>query len=285
LTRQFNRQVRVQVADRRFTGLDVAFTVEKDLTSKPNKATVSVINLSVDSRAQIDELSLTRRRGTGRIRVVIETAFGQEPLQTIFSGDLRNGASKEDPPGTWVTSLEGEDAGRAHLWSRVNASFNPGATPLQVALECAGAMGVGLGNLREAMAGARLEAGASTFEAGTVVSGSAAEELRGVLRSCGLTYSVADGVLQVLRRGESIQRTAVRLAWNTGLIGAPVKQLDGTLKATCLLNPDIYPGRQIVSDSRYVTGTFKAKKVKYTGDTAALPWYCELELQELVGVA
>jgi hypothetical protein len=285
LTRQFNRNVRVQVAERRYTDLDVAFEIEKALGSHLNKATVKVTNLSEQSRNQIDELSLTRRRGTGRIRVVVEASYGSDPLQVIFSGDLRNGASAETPPGTWVTTLEGEDAGRSFLWSRVNASFEPGATPLQVAQECVNAMGVGRGNLIEALTGARLERGGTTFEAGTVLSGSAPEELRGVLRSCGFTYSVNDNVLQVLRRGNAIQRTAVRLVWNRGLIGSPVKNLDGTVKVNTLLNPDIYPGRQIQVESRTVNGNFRAKKVKYTGDTAGLPWYCEIEAEELTAVA
>jgi hypothetical protein len=284
VTQLFRRKVRLQVDTLRFTELDVSFSIEKSLRSTPNKATIKVTNLNEQSRGQLDELSLNRSRGTGRIRTVLEVGYGDNPLSTIFSGDLRNARSEETPPGTWVTSLEGEDAGRAFLWARVNSSFPPGATPLQVASACAEAMGVGIGNLREALAGATLEQGGDNYEAGTVVTGSAPDELRGVLRSCGLTYSVQDNVIQVLRRGHAIQRTAVSLAWNTGLVGAPVKQLDGTIKLSCLLNPDIYPSRQIQIQSRTVNGTFKAEKVKYTGDTAAVAWYCEIEAKELVRV-
>jgi hypothetical protein len=281
---QFKRKYRLQVDTLRFTELDISFSIEKSLRSTPNKASIKITNLSEESRNQLDELSLNRSRGTGRIRTVLEVGYQSDPLSAIFSGDLRNAKSEETPPGTWVTTLEGEDAGRAFLWSRVNTSFAPGATPLQVAMSCVEAMGIGVGNLREALANATFEQGGNNYEAGTVLSGSAPDELRGVLRSCGFTYSVQDNVLQVLRRGAAIQRTAVRLAWNTGLVGSPVKQLDGTIKLAALLNPDIYPSRQLQIESRTVNGTFKAEKVKYSGDVAALAWYCEIEARELVTV-
>lgn len=285
MTRQANRNWRVQIADRSYTGIDITFEIEKAVTHNPNKGTISLFNLSAESRRQIDELSATRRRGPSRIRVKLEVAYADNPLQTIFIADLRTGKSEETPPGTWVTKIEGEDSGRAFLWSRVNQSFTPGTGLLAPCMACVEAMGVGIGNLREAVAEATLEGGGTVFSAGTVVSGPAPEELAGLLHSMGLTYSVQDNVLQVLRRGHAIQRTAVRLAYNTGLVGRPSKELDGVVKFTSLLNPDIYPGRQIRVESRDLTGTYRAKKVKYQGETAGIPWYCHVEAEELIARA
>lgn len=275
-----DRAWRIQIDQTRYTGLDLSFSVEKSLRHTPNKATIKVLNLSASARARVDELSLTRRRGTGRIRVILEAGY-RESLGIILVADLRNGKSYQDGP-QWITELAGEDSGRAYLWSRVNASFPAGATIAQVARACVEAMGVGTGNLEEAIASAAFLTGGNTFRAGTVLSGSAPQELLGLLRSCGLTYSVQDGVLQILRRGQAIQRTAVRLSDGTGLVGNPQKNLDGTVAIRCLLNPDIYPGRQISLQSRTVSGNFRAKKVVYTGETTGVPWYCEIEGEELI---
>jgi hypothetical protein len=274
-----NRDWRIQIDDTRYTGLDLIFSVEKSIRHTPNKASIKVLNLSAATRAKVDELSLTRRRGTGRIRVVLEAGY-KDRIGVILQADLRNGKSYQDGP-TWVTELTGEDAGRSYQWSRVNRTFDSGATVLQVARACVEAMGVGTGNLEEALASARLAGGGNTFLAGTVVSGSAPQELLGLLRSCGYTYSVQDGVIQVLRRGEAIQRTAVSLSDGTGLVGNPQKNLDGTVAIRALLNPDIYPGRQLRVTSNTLSGTFRARKVTYQGETSGVPWYCEVEAEEV----
>lgn len=273
---------RVRVDTLRFTGLDISFDVEKSLRREPNKCTLRVLNLSADHRRQLEQLNTTRKRGPGRIRVELEAGYRETGMSMVFRGDLRTALSTQEDDGTWVTTLEGEDGGRAVLWARVNRSFPAGTRVDQVIRACAEAMGVGVGNLEDAIQGARLEGAGATFTEGTVLSGPAPDELDGVLRSVGLTWSVQNGVLQLLQRGQALQTTAVRLTSDTGLVGTPGRAADGTVTAKAFINPELYPGRQIQLDSPNVRGFFRVRKAKYSGDSAGDTWYVAMECLELV---
>lgn len=270
------------MGDVRFTDLDVSFDVEKSTLREPNKCGLTVYNLGPDHRAQLEQLNTYRKTGPGRIRVVLEAGYQDPGPSLIFRGDLRNALSTQDPDRTWVTKIEGEDGGRAVLWSRVNRSFPAGTRVDTVVRACAEAMGVGVGNLDDVVQNLRLESGGAVFTEGTVLSGRAPEELDGVLRSVGLTWSVQDGVLQLLQRGQALQSTAVRLSADTGLVGAPTRTPDGTVIARMLMLPDVYPGRQVWLDTDAVRGYFRVKKAKYTGDSAGDAWYIATECLELV---
>lgn len=282
MARQYIRAWRVTVDTLRFTGLDISFEVEKSTKREPNKCLLRVMNLSQDHRRQLEQLNTTRKKGPGRIRCELEAGFRDPGPSLIFRGDLRTALSEQGEDGTWTTTIEGEDGGRAVLWSRVNRSFPAGTRVDTVVRACAEAMGVGVGNTEEAVQGLQLERAGATFTEGTVLSGPAPDELDGVLRSVGMTWSVQNGVLQLLRRGQALQATAVRLTADTGLVGTPVRAADGTVNVKLLLNPDVYPGRQIRLDSPNVRGFFRVRKAKYGGDTSAQPWYVTAECLELV---
>lgn len=287
MARLFKRIWRVRVDTLQFTGLSISFEVEKSTKREPNKCTLRVFNLTQDHRRQLESLSV--RRGRGRIRVELEAGYLDETsfdasagLGLIFRGDLRHASSVHDGPD-WVTEIEGEDGGRSVLWARVNRPFPPGTTVETVVRACAQAMGVGLGNLSELTANARLEGGGNTFTSGTVLSGPAAEELEHLLRSMGLRYSIQNGVLQILRRGRPLQTTAVNLSPDTGLIDSPVVNADGTVSATSLLIPDIYPGRKVQFNTVDLSGTYRVEKAKYQGESSGGPWYVHMECKALSG--
>jgi hypothetical protein len=261
----------------RIRGLDIQFTIEKSARHEPNKAQIKVWNLTRDHRRQIQ--SLSRSRGAGRIRAQLEAGY-EGMTGILFSGNLRTADSAPEGPD-YITSVEGEDGGHAYQTTRVNESFPPGtsiATPVRA---CARALGVGLGNLEDAIASATLEGGGTTFPSGTAISGRAADELTELLRSCGLRWSVQNGVLQILRRNEALQSTAVRLTPTSGLIGIPSVDADGKVKARALLNSDIYPGRTVQFETIDLSGTYRVEKAKYIGDSFGQDWYVDVECEEL----
>jgi hypothetical protein len=266
----------VTVDGTRLDGLDVSFEVEKSTAREPNKATLRIWNLSPTRRQSLEGLTTTR--GAARIRVEIVAGY-KDQAGLIFRGDLRSALTSRQGPDL-VTTLEGEDGGRSVLSSRVSRSFPAGTTAAVVVRACAEALGVGLGNALDAVAQAQFTGGGNTFREGTTLSGQASEELHGLFRSLGLTHSIQNGVLQVQRRGQALQATAVRLAPETGLIGRPEVDVGGLVKLQSLMNPDIYPGRVLQLDPGpgiRPSGFFQAKKVIYRGDTAGNDWLCEVE--------
>lgn len=276
----FGRKWRVRVDDFETDILDVAFDIEKTLEHKPNSCSLVVYNLSADHRHQLEQLNVYRKSRPGHIRVEVEAGY-EEGTSLLFRGDLRTAVSKQEGLSTWATTIEGEDGGRAMRWSRVNQSFPPGTPVATVVRACAQAMGVGEGNTSDVTSSARFLTGGDSFRDGTVLSGPAPDELRTILRSLGLTYSVQDGVLQILRRGAALQTTAVRLAPGSGLVEYPVRSADGKVAAKCLLIPDLYPGRKVFFDTESISGFFRIRTVKYSGDTSGQDWYATLTCQEV----
>ena len=285
--RLYGRVWRLRVADFESRDIEFAFDIEKSLRREPNKASISIYNLSANHRAQLEQLNVYSRPGArnpgsgqGRIRVELEVGYGDSTF-LLFRGDLRTAISER--PDEWTTKVEGEDGGRAVVWSRVNRSYQPN-TPVFVPLrDCAEAMGVGIGNLSD-YSDVTLEGGSNVFTMGTVLSGPAPDELHGLCRSLGLTYSVQNGALQFLRRGQALQSTTVVLRSGSGLVGLPSRQPDGTITVKALIQPDLYPGRQVSIESDSVRGFYRIYKAKYAGDTSTADWYVTLECRELVPV-
>lgn len=276
----FRRRYRLRVDAFDVSSLDIAFEVEKSIKREPNKAAITVRNLPPELRQFLAQLSTKKKKGPGKISVSLEAGY-VDGTSLIFRGDLRTSVSERDDGGTWTTKIEGEDGGRAVLWSRVNRSFPPGTRVDAVVLACASAMGVDPGNAQAALAGARLENGGDVYTAGTVLSGPAPDELDGVLRSVGFSWSVQNGVLQVLRRGRAAQPNALLLTGASGLVGAPSRASDGTIKFKTLLIPDLWPGRQVALREEQLSGVYRVTKAKYTGDNRTDEWHIDGEATEL----
>lgn len=277
--KNFSRAYKLTIDRFNVSGLDIVFEIEKSVKREPNKATIKVFNMPVEIRRYLSALSTKKKKGPGKIRVELEAGY-VENKSLIFRGDLRTAISEQDGPDV-VTTLEGEDGGRSMLWARINQTFPAGTRVDSVITACAQALGVGIGNTMEVVRLARLEGGGGIFTAGTTLSGSAHHELDGLLKSIGMTWSIQNGAIQILKRGRAVQTTSIKLTPDSGLVGSPQRQPDGTISFKALLNPEIYPGRQISFEEEGLSGTYKVKKLKYQGDSVGLDWYVDGEVTEL----
>lgn len=265
----FRRVAAVTVGTLRFTNLDFAFTVTKDLSREPNIAEVQVYNLSESSRRQVEQ--------TEDQQVRIEAGYSsQGGSSVIFQGTLRK-ASSQRIGADVITKIEAGDGERSMRRARINRSFGSG-TSLRTVVEAVGeSMGVGAGNLAEVAQGVGFEGLGLVFSEGTVVSGDARREMNGLLESAGVEWSVQDGNLQLLNRGETLTSTAVVLRADTGLVESPSIDSEGVMRARALLIPGVFPGRRVEVLSEFVRGFYRVEKAVYSGDTSATEWYVEIE--------
>lgn len=297
--RQFNREIRLTVGepgpdallihsqravvDGRSIrqGLDVRFDVERDLKREPNTAKIEVFNLNPAHRKQL---------GEAKNAVVILEAGYEGGIGQIFKGKIRPGRafSQLDGPD-WITVLEAGDGEKATRSNRVSESF-PAGTSVRTVLECvvASLSDLQLGNasrklLQEATSFLVESSNlGSEFVEGTTVSGNAATELTRLLDSVGLEWSVQGEEIQILRKGQALTSTVIKIGSGTGLIGSPEVGSDGVVNFTSLLNPDISPGRRVQLDSRTVDGgVFRVLRVKNTGDIAGPDWFAQCEAKRL----
>lgn len=285
MTRLFGRDWRVQVGRLVVERpLRVAFEVERTVRPNPNTATVRLYNLNETSQGLIRE--------AGEALVVVEAGYVDGRAEIFRGTVLRARAGgrggKGAPVGTErekvevVTVVEATDGGTAYRQARVARSYQPGVAITTVLRDCAAALGVGEGNLRQVEALAALEGGQTTYPEGTVLSGQASRELTRILASYGLRWSVQHGAIQVVRRGGALQSQAVRLAAATGLIGRPEVGPRGRVTARALLAPDLWPGRRVRLESRSAEGTYTVRSIRAEGDSHADLWQatCELEPEE-----
>jgi hypothetical protein len=262
----FKRAVRVVVDTIEIKDLAMTFRVKKTLKPEPNTAELTVRNLNPDHRSHLEQLKVAS--------VLIEAGY-EGGTSTLFLGDLRTAISTTEGPDI-VTKLSSGDGEKAVKKARVKTTMKKGtATPQKVLQAVAKSLGVGEGNLVQALG--QLGGIANHFSEGVVMSGSAFREMNAICKSLNLDWSIQNGKLQILSRGKTLDGQAIKLTKDTGLIGSPTVDNDGVLTAVMLLAPDVFPGRKLVLESQRLKGQYRIESCEYSGDTHGQEWYSKLE--------
>lgn len=274
----FRRVASIQVDTLLVRDLRIAFKVQKKGSADPNTATVSIYNLSAETRARLSKLD--------RAAMVLTAGYaGTEAL--IFAGDLRkpNGIQHTRAGADWVTKLECGDGERAYREARFTGSYAKGTKVVDVARDMAKSLGVGLGNLEDALAGGNFRQGLAEFPSGFSAHGNSATALTRLLRGLGLEASIQDGQLQVLREAETLKGYVPLLSnENSTIIGSPeynsAEKDKGppTLKVRTPIQPVLKIGGRVRVESAQVSGFFKIKALAISGDTHGGDWNMDLSL-------
>lgn len=108
---------------------------------------------------------------------------------------------------------------------------------------------------------------------------------------CGLTWSVQNGVLQIKKPGDVMNREVYVLSAETGMIGSPervvVSDSDGTGKKQLgwdveyLLNGAINIDDFVKLESQNVSGYFRVYSLQMQGDNISGDWLCKARLLEV----
>lgn len=238
--------------------LRMTFSIEKHLGAEPNTSTIEVYNLSEESRSFVQQKPRYIR---------LEAGYDDE-LQLIFAGDLVWGKSSLVQVD-WVTTLQLGDGHRAFNYARVNRAFRGGVTGKTLLNEIAGSMGLRPpGNIEQATELAQ------QFAAGVSLQGPAHREMTRLLEPRGMSWSVQDGQLQILRPAEVRADQAILISEDTGMVGTPEQgppdKSSGkppTTTVRMLLKPRAVPGVKLRIESRAIRGIFRAERVTHRGDT------------------
>lgn len=270
MARLFNRVWRLQLGELVTEDLDISFKITRHLGATPGTAEIEVYNLSETHRRAF------RPSPSGWLRVFCQLDAGFEGSRSmLFRGDTRRVLSARDDV-KWTTTVTAGDGEHAIRKARVVAAFAR-ETPLVIVVrELAQQMGIGEGNLASVT-----EALGASARAGTVLHGAAAQELTRLCDQSGLEWSVQDGVLQFLRRGRGLERQAITLDSETGLIGNIERAGWRRIKLKALLQPDLVPGRKIVVDSSTAQGEYRITHVEYHGETRGADWHAEITAREI----
>lgn len=247
-------------------GLRVTFAIQKNLRKEPNTSTVTIYNLSKDSRSKVQDQDLEVTLDAGYV----------DNRHLIFAGQLDY--SSHVKQGTdWVTTMQSGDGSKVYQTARINESIKGPASLSAVVQKAANALGINIGNALTKISKGSLRGNLSEWVNGVVLQGKAEKQLDKILRSAGYSWSIQDGQLQLLGPEETLEEQAAVLRPGTGLIGSPEPGDKGVIRARSLLQPRLLPGRKVKIESATVNGFFKILKTNFVGDTRGQDWYSDIE--------
>lgn len=262
-----NNYVQVVPDALKIEGLRTTFKLTLDDKPEPNNAEIAVWNLSPDSRGAM--------QGKG-FRVILAAGY-EEDTEQIFSGDVRRFDHQRVGPD-WVTKLDIGDGERAFRFARMSESYGAGTPINEVVKRAIKALQVDSGNALQ-----KIQNVVGEFATGYVAHGRASLELTRLLTPQGFTWSMQNGRLQILGPGDYTDEVGPLISPDTGMIGTPEvgspeeKGKPAQLKVKSLLLPRMRPGQRFELRSAAKSGTFRARKVVHSGDTAGQDWYTEIE--------
>lgn len=257
----FDRVVELKVGNTDIMGLDIAFEIEKDLSPEPNPCHIEIYNLGPDNRAGLSKY--------GQVPVVLKAGY-RDGVGVIFCGDmLRVTHLKEGP--AWKTVLASGDGAMAIQTKRIGKSYTKGTPVKTVVDDLAKQMGFTHGHSLE-----KLNALSKVLERSFVVSGNPMVEITRLLSRHQMTASIQNGSLQVLEKGGSIQKEAILLSAETGLISTPEPGSKGEITIRTLLIAELVPGRQVFVESTVFNGLLSVQQVRFSGATFGQQWESEI---------
>lgn len=254
----------------------VTFSIEKNLTAKPNTGEIKIYNLWEDHRALFDE----------RPQRVYFEAGHAGANRLLFVGDMRPGSGSEKDGTEWITTLKLGDGARAFSEARVNRSYKLGTPMLTVLKDAARSMHLALP--AELISNSEL---AQMSVSGEVLDGYTSDELTRLLGNYGYSWSIQNGKLQVLRDEQVIAGTERIIAQSTGMLDHPKMKFPVPTKAKKskkprkrpsveikhVLDGTLVPGMRIQLRAAVLDGAFKLTKTKHTGDLWGAEWQTEME--------
>ena len=263
--RLYGRRVVLQFASstgagKSFDGIHVDFRVEMTMDPTPNKAKITAFNLSADT------IALCQAPGA-IVRLLVgyeDDALGVPML--IFQGNPTPGGCKSIREGeTRKLEIEASDGGTAYRESTISVGF-AGPTQLRVILDAALAqMGLPAGYLA-AIPDRELPRGFSA-------TGPARDVLSRLAAMVGAQWTIRDGAVQLIGRGQTSGETAQVFSAAAGnLIGSPSAKDDG-IEVKALIAPTLRPGKLFRLIAEQHSGDYRAEKVVFEGSNYGQSFY------------
>lgn len=280
-------RLRIDSAD----GLDFRFDVSANTEREPNTAEIRIWNLSEERRGTIE--------GKRNAVVVLEVGYeGFDELHELFRGEVDVARSRRDG-SDFLTTIQAGDGERAFRGARASTSLRRNATVKDAARQLADQIKVEAGNMLDQLGKGKIGL-TDKFESGTVLDGSASDELDRLARSAGLDWSIQGGAIQMAPRGQGVPGDPVLLTSdfggnveidddglpvtraegaNTGLIGSPSIDTDGNVQATALIIPELTPGRRVKVQSSSVEALGYIREASYAGSSFEQQWHVDMNIK------
>lgn len=272
----FNRIVNVKIISNQIdnfesdleiniSGLKVSYNITKTESPDGNNGTVTIYNLSENSRNLIKSIDDK-----------LELLVGYEEsgvLETILKGNISSFNHNFSKPNI-ITTLEVGDGEKILQESKISLSYSGRVSMRNILKDVVSKFGFDqklkfdLLNIKDKI-----------LNNGFSFSGLSKTVMDKLTKSMGLQWSIQNDELKIYSNDETDTYTLINLSSNTGLIGSPIKSkikkgkkddqkdVDGW-KVTSLLQPKAEPGGRVIIDSKVlpINSEFKIINVTHNGD-------------------
>jgi len=254
------------------TDLYIKFEVEKNISSALNTAKVDIYNLS--------DLSI-EKIAVADSKLVINAGYLDETINAVFFGNIIKANVKQEN-GDKILTIEAQDGNKNYKSKKISISFKAG-------IKVSDVLNMIFSNLSMPVSGKNLIPKSQQYTIGYSFCGATKDALTDCLAACGLSWTIQNETIVILKDLKSAQETGLVLTKETGLLSIELgDENTGIIKKTSpkkftiktLLLPQLVPNAKckIVSEKKNINGLYKIMKGKYTGDNQTGEFISELEV-------
>ena len=253
------------------TALHISFSVDKCDSETPNTAKISLWNLNKEHLAILNQKNCI---------VTLKAGYGNH-MPLIFVGAVTFTSTELDGVDR-ETQLECADGGIELRDTYVSLSYAGSINTKKIIEDTAKAMGITLNF--------SYNAAFSDLRNGFSFVGKGRAALDKACASSGLQWQIYNGILQVKRKSDTMNRQVYVLSADSGLVGIPKRVTyaaddknageQSGWEVEYLLNGTVGIGDYIRMESKYVTGYFRIRSVEMRGDNLEGDWMCAAKLIE-----
>jgi hypothetical protein len=282
MAEQFDRQYRFsagaaggagfEVGEADPVGLHIYFNVQKVDASTANTSKITLWNLNPSHLATLNEKDCV---------VTLRAGYGSN-MPLIFVGTVTHIETLIDGADR-MTELEAIDGRVVLRDTYVSLSYKGPTNTKKIMQDTAGQMGVPLTFAYNAEF--------SDYPDGFSYIGPAKTVLDKSCAPTGQIWEIQNGILQVKKRFDTMDREVFVIAPDSGLIGIPKKLTDGAendtdknktgWEAVFFLNGAIGVGDYVKLESETVTGFFRVHTIEHDGDNLEGDWLSTARLYEV----
>lgn len=239
----------------------IEFSIDKDASSSPNSAEITIFNLSEGHRNSV---------GKEFDKITLEAGYippeGSGNVGVIFKGAVRDVEHRRAGPNI-LTIISCGDGSKALRRATISKSFPKGTPVKDVVDELSKQLekeGVSRGEWKFPE-----DVESKTFKRPYAVCGSCSRELDTIGRGNGFYWNLQNETMEIIP-SDGFIGGVVLITPETGMIGTPAIT-DNGVRVTALLNPEIRPNRrvQLKSDTLEMNGDdgmYRVTGVSYSGN-------------------
>jgi len=277
----FKRVVEVTVGPKNGTGFEISnlrieFKIEKSDSPDPNKGTVKIYNLSNETH---DKVILADNH------ITLKAGYEDETVASICFGDVLKGY-RETSGMDRITVIDIYDGRIALMSCNVSVSYTKDTAASTVVQAFLDAIGLAYKGVENVPSGAK-------YPHGYTFTGMATDGLKEVLNREGLTFTVQNEMVYILKPDQPVETMGLELNTRSGLLTTPQPVSDkteeddieaepsGKWKFSTLLFPELVPGAGCSVKSSTLDGTVKITKATYLGDNWTGEFRIDIEAEEV----